>query len=211
MICGRLSISALVIVITACTAAGINAGSICTSADRISAKSCDAVSNSVGSRRMSCDVNAPTACGSAAATDSSTGAMLSTTAPNASATLADSRAMSAPELPRPAVSDDTDAFSKPSAPDIVLTDSFAKFSAYCSVVSKNIRIAISSRSAPLADAQTKSNPLPAAYASIVVAFIATPRLSIIVKLPFAAPATAFIASSMLIPITDAISAARCIA
>ena len=210
MICGRLSISALVIVITACTAAGINAGSICTSADRISAKSCDAVSNSVGSRRMSCDVNAPTACGSAAATDSSTGAMLSTTAPNASATLADSRAMSAPELPRPAVSDDTDAFSKPSAPDIV-PDSFAKFPAYCSVVSKNIRIAISSRSAPLADAQTKSNPLPAAYASIVVAFIATPRLSIIVKLPFAAPATAFIASSMLIPITDAISAARCIA
>ena len=40
--------------------------------------------------------------------------------------------------------------------------------------------------------------------------MATPRLSIIVKLPFAAPATASIASSVLIPIIEATSAALCI-
>ena len=54
------------------------------------------------------------------------------------------------------------------------------------------------------------SPFSCAYACRVVSFIATPRLSIIVKLPFAAPATASIASFTSTPMMDATSEARCI-
>ena len=46
---------------------------------------------------------------------------------------------------------------------------------------------------------------------MAVSFTATPRLSIIVKLPFAAPWMEYMASLMLMPIIEATSAARCMA
>ena len=59
------------------------------------------------------------------------------------------------------------------------------------------------------DAETR--PFSRAYAWSVVAFMATPRLSIMVKLPLAAPAIDSSADSVEMPMTDATSAALCMA
>ena len=141
----------------------------------------------------------------------STGPTFLTTAPKASMTLLVSLPTSAFASPRPATSDDQDAFMRPNAPEIVWVASRSKLPAYCDVLSKNIAMAISDLSAWLAVFHLKLMPFSRAYASIVVAFMATPRLSIMVKLPLAAPATDSIATDMSMPMTDAISAARCIA
>ena len=75
----------------------------------------------------------------------------------------------------------------------------------------NISIASVAFSALDAVFQSKFTPFSSAYAFSVVAFIATPRLSIMVKLPFAAPAIDSIALAVSSPMTEATSAALCIA
>ena len=138
--------------------------------------------------------------------------MFLTIPPKDCARLLVSLAISASGLPSPPKKSCQAELKFPIAPVTVSVLSLAKLPAYCSVLSRNICIARVFFSACVAVFQEKFvKPFSSAYASRFVAFIATPKLSIIVKLPLQAPVMDSIAIVISIPITDATSDALCIA
>ena len=179
-IAGSASVSFCANAVSSSTAMSVMFGSCASSPSPSAAIISSAIPATSGITSGIASTSSCATCGRASDTACNTGITLSFTLPNASITFCVRFTISASEFPSPAIRLSIEAVSKPIDPLTVSLASRSKLPAYCSVFSKKYCMAISAFWAFEALSQATSSPLESVYAFRVVAFMATPRLSIMV-------------------------------